>query len=104
MLPSGDQEIVTLGDRPADVVLPPGFNAVSLDITEMNNFRRNFNLTISIANATLLNGGEITCDDTTLRKQASAGCLIGKLLYEPPLFSLLMISSSFATIPMPEMV
>ena len=77
---------------------------MSLNITEVDNFRRNFNITISIANATLLNGGEITCDDTTLENQASAGCLISKLLYKPPLFSLKMISSLFATIPMPEIV
>ena len=99
LLPSGDQEIVSLGDTFADIHLPSGFTAVSLDITEVDNFRRNFNLTIFIANATLLNGGEITCDNTTLKNRASAGCLISKLLYEPLLFSLKMISSLFATIP-----
>ena len=78
ILPSGDQEIISLGDTAPDVVLPSGFTAVSLDITEIDNSRRNFNLTLSIANASLLNGGEITCDNTTERNTAKAGCPIGK--------------------------
>ena len=78
MLPSGDQEIVSLGDTTVDLHLPPGFTAVSLDITEIFDFRRNFNLTISIANASLLDDGEIRCDDTTGNKIAQATCPIGK--------------------------
>ena len=80
MLPTGEQEITSIGDTAADVILPTGFTAVSLDITEVDESTRNFNLTISIANAFLLGGGEITCDDTTSKKQASASCqIIGKL-------------------------
>ena len=80
LLPTGDQEIVSVEDTAADLPLPTGFTAVSLDITEINDFQRNFNLTISIATASLLGGGEITCDNTTSRNQASASCpIIGKL-------------------------
>ena len=78
-LPTGDQEITSIGDTAADISLPTGFTAVSLDITEIDDSTRNFNLTISIASASLLGGGEITCDDTTSRNQASARCpIIGK--------------------------
>ena len=79
-LPTGDQEIVSVGDTVADIALPTGFTAVSLVITEVDDSRRNFNITISIATASLLGGGEITCDDSTSSKQASASCpIIGKL-------------------------
>ena len=76
VLPSGDQEIISVGDTVDDVFLPPGFTAVSLDITEIDNFRKNFNLTLSVASASLLGGGEITCDDATSRKRAGARCPI----------------------------
>ena len=76
MLPAGDQEIISVGDTPADVALPMGFTAVSLDITEIDNSTRNFKLTLSIESASLLNGGEITCDNTTSRNQAKAKCRI----------------------------
>ena len=80
VLPTGDQEITSIGDTADDISLPTGFTAVSLDITEIDDSKRNFNLTISIANAHLLGGGEITCDDTTSKNQASARCpIIGKL-------------------------
>ena len=82
ILPSGDQEIISVGDTATDVILPPGFTAVSLDITEIDNSRRNFNLTLSIAKASLLNGSEITCDNTTDRKSAKAGCPLGR--FNPP--------------------
>ena len=80
VLPTGDQEIIPVGDTAADVALPPGFTAVSLDILEIDDSKRNFNLTISIDSASRLGGGKITCDDTTSSKRASAGCtIIGKL-------------------------
>ena len=79
VLPTGDMEIVSVGDTAADIALPTGFTAVSLDITEIDRSKRNFHLTISIANASLLGGGEITCDNTTSMKAAKAGCPIGKL-------------------------
>ena len=80
VLPTGEQAITSIGGTADDISLPTGFTAVSLDITEIDDSKRNFNLTISIANAFLLGGGEITCDDTTSSKQASASCpIIGKL-------------------------
>ena len=58
------------------VSLPDGFTAVSLVIKEIHEISRNFTLILSIRNATLLNGGQITCDDTFLNKMAMAGCLL----------------------------
>ena len=77
VLPTGDQEIISVGDTAADVVLPLGFTAVSLDIKEIDDSRRNFNLELFIARASLLEDGEIICDDTTPRKEAKAECPIG---------------------------
>ena len=65
VFPSRQQEIISLGDTVADVDLPTGYTVVSLDITEIDNSKRNFNLTLSIDNASRLKGGYITCDDTT---------------------------------------
>ena len=76
VLPSGDQEIISLGDTAADVVLPHGFTAVSLNITEIDGHRRNLSLTLSIDNASQLDGGEIKCDNTTSLKEAVARCPI----------------------------
>ena len=74
VLPSGDQEVVSLGDTTSDISLPDGFTAVSLVITPTDNFTRNFSLTFSIKNASLLNGGQITCDNTHNHIIAMAGC------------------------------
>ena len=79
ILPTGDQEIVSVRDTTADVALPVGYTAVSLNITELDESRRNFNLTLSIDRAYLLKGNEIKCDDNTSRREAKAGCPIGKL-------------------------
>ena len=76
VLPTGDQEIISVGDTAADVALPSGYNAMSLGITEIDDSTRNFHLTLSIDRASRLAGGEITCDDTTSRKQAKAGCSV----------------------------
>ena len=78
-LPTGDQEIISVGDSVANVALPSGFTAVSLDITEIDDSKRNFNLTLSIDSATHLEGGEITCDNTTSKTIAKAGCLINPI-------------------------
>ena len=78
ILPSGQQEIISLGDSAADVDLPTGYTVVSLDIKEIDNSNRNFNLTLSIDNASRLKGGFIRCDDTA-DKGAEVRCLIGKL-------------------------
>ena len=82
VLPTGDQEIISVGDTPADVALPAGFTAVSLDITEIDESTRIFNLTLSIDRASLLKGGNITCDNTTSLNTAMDECLLGKL--SPP--------------------
>ena len=77
VLPTGDQEIISVGDTAADVALPTGFTAVSLDITEIDASTRNFSLTLFIMSAFLLGGGEIQCDDTSSSNSAMAGCPIG---------------------------
>ena len=80
VLPTGDQEIISVGDTVADVVLPAGFTAVAVNITKINESTRNIYLTILIDSASLLNGGEITCDDTTSEKKAKDECpVIGEL-------------------------
>ena len=76
VFPTGHQEIISLGDTVDDVDLPPGFTAVSLDIREVDHSRRNFNLTLSINNASSLDDGEIKCDDSTSKKEAVARCPI----------------------------
>ena len=80
-LPTGDQEIISIGDTAADVALPMGITAVFLDIIEINDTARHFKLTLSIDCASLLNGGEITCDNTTAKKEAKAKCNISKLSF-----------------------
>lgn len=79
MFPNGDQEIISVGDTAVDVDLPLGFNVVFLDIKELDDSRRNFNLTLSIDRASYLDNGYITCDDTTSRKRYKDICPIGKL-------------------------
>ena len=78
ILPNGVQEVISIGDNvdnPASIVLPDGFIAVTLNIMSvMDKFERNVSLTISITNASLLDGGEIICDDTTLRNMVMTGC------------------------------
>ena len=76
ILPTGEQDFISLGDTVDVVSLPDGFSAVSLVISEIDEFSRNITLILSIQNATLLNGGQITCDDTFLNKVAMAGCLL----------------------------
>ena len=79
VLPTDDQETITLGDTFANLDLPPGFTALSLDITEIDESKRNFNLTLSVDSASRLKDGYITCDDSTSLKRAKAKCPIGKL-------------------------
>ena len=71
-LPTGEHEIISIGDKSNHVVLPAGFTADSLVIT-LKNYTRNLSLTLSIENASLLNGGQISCDDIT-QNVAKAGC------------------------------
>ena len=64
VLPTGDQEIISVLDTAADVALPAGFTAVSLDIREIDESTRNITLSLSIDSAYLLNGGEVKCPIT----------------------------------------
>ena len=77
MLPTGDQEIISLGNTFNNIELSDGFEAVDLTITKVNEYSRNFSLLLRIDSASRLNGGNITCDNTTPLKKASAGCPIG---------------------------
>ena len=79
VLPTGDMEQMSIGDNADDVVLPAGFKAVSLNIIELETFTRNIGLTFSIANASLLDGGNIICDNSN-GKAVMAGCLIDSKL------------------------
>jgi hypothetical protein len=72
ILPTGYREHVSVGDTTNNVALPAGFKADSLVITPIDDFRRNFTLTLSIENASLLNGGLIRCYEYGNR--AMAGC------------------------------
>ena len=84
VLPSGEQETITVGDEVDRIPLPAGFTAVSLDITDIFGSIRNFVLTLSIASASLLAGGKIRCDDGSGNITATAGCvLVGELKYTP---------------------
>ena len=74
VLPNGDGEPISVGDTASDVALPDGFSAESLNIVEIDGSTRNFFLKLSIANASLLDGGEIICDDTSSMNKVMAGC------------------------------
>ena len=76
ILPTGYQEHISIGDRTNHVALPAGFKADSLVITPIDDLRRNFTLTLSIENASLLNGGLISCEDAYYYdgSRAMAGC------------------------------
>ena len=73
VLPTGDRETTSLGDTAASVALPAGFTAESLSIEEIDGNVRNYSLTLSVATASLLDGGEILCDDT-FWNVVRAGC------------------------------
>ena len=81
VLPDGEQSVVSVGSDPDDVVLSDGFEAVELNIAENpDDSSRNFTLTLSVARASLLDGSEIKCDDTTDDNVDMAGCpILGKL-------------------------
>ena len=76
ILPNGAQEVLSQGDNdkgPESVTLvSDGFIAVSVNI--MSVMDKIVSLTISITNASLLDGGEIICDDTTPWNKVMAGC------------------------------
>ena len=80
LLPHGDQEVASIGDTESDILFPSaGFTVDTFNVIPVDTFTRNYTLTLSIENASLLNGGQITCDDTTTLSRAMARCpLIGK--------------------------
>ena len=73
VLPNGFHENVALGDTAANIALPDGLTAVFLNITETNDFKRNIVLTLFLASASLLEGGELGCYDS-LGNGVMAGC------------------------------
>ena len=79
-LPTGHGETVALGDTASTVDLPDGFTAVFLNVTVLYNFTRSISLTIIISNSSLMDGGNIICDDTTGRNRVIVGCLIDSKL------------------------
>ena len=73
VLPNGFHEYVGLGDTATNIDLPDGLTAVFLNITETKGFKINIVLTLSIASASLLEGGELGCYDS-LGNGVMAGC------------------------------
>ena len=80
VFPNGDREHFSVNDTAAAAALPDGFNVVSLDITEIDEATRNISLTLSITNASFLEGGQITCDDTTVINKVEARCPVASML------------------------
>ena len=78
MLPNGYAETISVNATSLSGPPPAGFRKVSLSINTswINTFDRNFSLTLSIASALLLDGGEIVCDDTTRSNSMTAGCRV----------------------------
>ena len=76
ILPTGEHEHISLGVTTSSVHLPAGYTAECLVITPIDDYTRNITLTLSIENASLLNGGQITCDDATLQNRVMAGCRV----------------------------
>ena len=75
LLPSGDQEVTSIGDTASDIYVSAGFTVDAFSVTPVDSSTSNVSLTLSIENASLLNGDEIICDDT----MAQARCpLIGE--------------------------
>ena len=75
MLPNGYQDFTAVGDTADDIALPAGF---TVEVLNINDETKNISLTLSIAHASLLDGGEMRCDDT-LVVMVMAGCpLLGK--------------------------
>ena len=76
MLPNGYKQAVSNGSKAEKLNLPVGFKAVSLNTTQKEDFTRYISLTLSIANASLLDGGEIICDDANPINNLTAGCVV----------------------------
>ena len=79
VFPNGQFETVSVNDNSLNRRPPAGFSEVSLSINTsvINELERNFSLTLSIVNASLLDGREIVCDNTTQRfNNITAGCRV----------------------------
>ena len=76
MLPNGYVKTVSVNDTSLRRHPPAGYREVSLSIKVINEFKRNVSLTLSIANASVLDGGEIVCDDTIRSNSITAGCRV----------------------------
>ena len=73
VFPTGDHDYISLGSTAATMKLPAGFIVEFLYILEMDYMTRSISLALSIANASLLEGGEIKCYDS-LGDGVMAGC------------------------------
>ena len=81
VLPTCYWESISLGSTLAKLVLPAGFTAVSLDIKQYNSSSRNISLSLSIANASLLNGNVIRCEDSYGNAVKTSCPLASELVY-----------------------
>ena len=71
------KEVFSVGNaKPDSINLPDGIFVMSLIISEIDESARNISLTLSISNASLLDGGIIICDDTTPHNKLIAGCQV----------------------------
>ena len=75
VLPTGQNEVISLRATLNDLRLSPGFIPCFLRITEVDDLKGNFTLSLCIDYATRLEGGNITC--STAMKRATVGCPIG---------------------------
>ena len=80
VFPNGQIETVSVNDKSLHRRLPAGFSHVSLSINTsmINEWERNISLTLSVANASLLDGRGIVCDDTSRLplNNMTAGCRV----------------------------
>ena len=76
IFPNGVQEIATVDSITNDLKIPVGFKVVSFNASEIDESTRNISLTLSIANASLLDGRGIICDDITQKNNMTAGCRV----------------------------
>ena len=74
VLPDGHHDFISLGDNENSIFLSAGFDTVSLNISVIDHSRRDFFLSLLVANASLLNGGEIMCEGNTPNIRVMAGC------------------------------
>ena len=71
--PNGEREIASIG---TDLIIPVGFKAVSFNAFKIDESTRNISLILLIANASLLDGRGIICDDAIPNNNVTAGCRV----------------------------